>query len=96
MPSFEKLYHETEYKIKEAIERFNKLKSKCEVLSEENAALKEENSSLRTQLEETEEKLKLIELTNTIVTKEDRKLLKRQIDEWVREIDSSIKILESE
>lgn len=95
MPSFEKLYHETEDKIKEAIERFNKLRNKCESLIKENASLKEEVSSLRVQLEETEEKLKLIELTNTIVTKEDKKLLKRQIDEWVRDIDSSIKILES-
>ena len=44
-------------------------------------------------LEETEEKLKLVELTNTIVDREDKTELKKQINDWVREIDNSIKLL---
>ena len=34
-----------------------------------------------------------IVLTNTIIEKEDKTELKKQINEWVREIDSSIKLL---
>ena len=59
----------------------------------ENEALRAERSELREQLEKTEEKLKLVELTNTIIDKEDKTELKKQINEWVREIDSSIKLL---
>ena len=44
-------------------------------------------------LEETEEKLKLVELTSTIVDREDKTELKKQINDWVREIDNSIKLL---
>ena len=93
MPSFESLYHETEMNVREAVYRFSELKAKFEAVCRENEALRAERSELREQLEKTEEKLKLVELTNTIIDKEDKKKKKKQINEWVREIDSSIKLL---
>ena len=93
MPSFESLYHETEMNVREAVYCFSELKAKFEAVCRENEALRAERSELREQLEKTEEKLKLVELTNTIIDKEDKTELKKQINEWVREIDSSIKLL---
>ena len=93
MSSFESLYHETEMNVREAVYRFSKLKSQNEDLKRENENLRTKLSELGNKLEETEEKLKLVELTSTIIDREDKTELKKQINEWVREIDSSIKLL---
>jgi len=96
MSSFESLYHETEINVREAIRRFSELKSKYESARRENEKLRSEVAMLRGQLDETEEKLKLVELTSTIIEREDKTRLKRQINDWVREIDNSIKLLSEE
>ena len=93
MSSFESLYHETEMNVREAVYRFSKLKSQNEELRNENERLRLELSDLRGRLEQTEEKLKLVELTGTIIDREDKTELKKQINDWVREIDNSIKLL---
>ena len=93
MSSFESLYHETEINVREAVYRFKELKSKYETALSENTKLRDEVSELRRQLAETTEKLKLVELTGTIIEKEDKTELKKQINDWVREIDTSIKLL---
>ncbi|MBP5496408.1 MAG: hypothetical protein J6X98_04475 [Bacteroidales bacterium] len=93
MASFEKLYHETEMNVREAVHRFSELKSRYEHLNRENEELRAEVSDLRERLAETEEKLKLVELTSTIIDKGDKTELKKQINDWVREIDNSIKLL---
>lgn len=79
--------------VREAVHRFSELKSKCETLTKENESLRSHVADMRKQLQETEEKLKLVELTSTIIDKEDKTELKRQINEWVREIDNSIRLL---
>lgn len=79
--------------VREAVRRFSELKSKYESARRENESLRNEVANLRGQLEETEEKLKLVELTSTIIDREDKTELKRQINNWVREIDNSIKLL---
>ena len=93
MSSFETLYRETELNVREAIRRFSELKSKYESAQRENETLRNEVALLRGRLEDTEEKLKLVELTNTIIDKESKTELKKQINDWVREIDNSIKLL---
>ena len=93
MTSFESLYHETEMNVREAVYRFSELKSKYEAAVRENERLRKELAVAREQLDKTEEKLKLVELTNTIIEKEDKTELKKQINDWVREIDNSIKLL---
>lgn len=96
MSSFESLYRETEMNVREAVRRFSELKSKYESAQRENEKLRSEVTMLRGQLDETEEKLKLVELTSTIIDREDKTRLKRQINDWVREIDNSIKLLSEE
>ena len=93
MSSFETLYRETELNVREAIRRFSELKSKYESARRENETLRNEVALLRGRLEDTEEKLKLVELTKTIIDKESKTELKKQINDWVREIDNSIKLL---
>ena len=93
MSSFESLYHEVEMNVREAVYRFSKLKSQNEELRNENEKLRLELTDLRGRLEETEEKKKLVELTGTILDREDKTELKKQINDWVREIDNSIKLL---
>ena len=93
MSSFESLYRETEMNVREAVRRFSELKSKYESAQRENEKLRSEVTMLRGRLDETEEKLKLVELTSTIIDREDKTRLKRQINDWVREIDNSIKLL---
>jgi regulator of replication initiation timing len=96
MSSFESLYRETEMNVREAVRRFSELKSKYESAQRENEKLRSEVTMLRGRLDETEEKLKLVELTSTIIDREDKTRLKRQINDWVREIDNSIKLLSEE
>ena len=79
--------------VREAVYRFSKLKSQNQELRQENEKLREELSDLRKRLEDKEEKLKLVELTGTIIDREDKTELKKQINDWVREIDNSIKLL---
>ncbi len=93
MSSFESLYHDTEENVREAIRRFSELRTKCEEARRENERLHAELTDTRKRLAETEEKLKLVELTSTIIDREDRTELKRQINDWVREIDNSIRLL---
>ena len=93
MSSFESLYHEVEMNVREAVYRFKKLNSQNDELRRENERLREELSDLRKKLEDKEEKLKLVELTGTILEREDKTDLKKQINDWVREIDNSIKLL---
>ena len=93
MASFESLYRETETNVREAVRRFSELKGRYEQVRMENEGLRAEVSALRERLEETEEKMKLVELTSTIIDKEDKTELKKQINDWVREIDNSIKLL---
>ena len=73
--------------------RFKELKSKYEAVQLENEELRNTVGQLRQQLDETTEKLKLVELTTTIIDKEDKTELKKQINDWVREIDNSIRLL---
>lgn len=93
MSSFESLYHETEMNVRKAVYRFSELKSKYEAVLRENESLRAELNNMETKLTETEEKLKLVELTSTIIDKESKTELKKQINDWVREIDNSIKLL---
>lgn len=93
MSSFESLYRETEKNVREAVHRFSELKARCEALARENEKLRADVAQTRTRLQETEEKLKLVELTSTIIDKEDKTELKKQINDWVREIDNSIMLL---
>lgn len=93
MDSFLSLYNKIEYKIKQAIVQYNDCKRENEELKKENIKLREENKQLKVQLEENEEKYKLLTITKTILNKEDKKDIKKEINDLVREIDNCIEFL---
>lgn len=62
-------------------------------LQMENEALKTEAAELRRQLNDKDEKLKLLVVTKKILYKEDKTEIKKQINDWVREIDNCIELL---
>lgn len=93
MASFESIYNKIEYNVKAAITRMKELREENVRLHLENRALKEETADLRRQLNDKDEKLKLLVVTKKILYKEDKTEIKRQINDWVREIDNCIELL---
>ncbi|MBQ6072240.1 MAG: hypothetical protein IKQ75_09715 [Bacteroidales bacterium] len=95
MASFESLYNKIEYNVKAAALRMAELRKENEMLQEEVELLRQQQQGLRKQLADMEEKIKLTIITKTILDKEDKKETKRQIQDWVREIDNCITLLTS-
>lgn len=62
-------------------------------LKDRNAELEKEEAMLRRQLDELTERLKLIVITKTVFNKKDKQETKKQINDWVREIDKCINLL---
>lgn len=70
------------------------------VLQQENARLASENQQLRERqeqlehlLDETKERIKLVTITETLINKEHKQEIKKQIKDWVQEIDKCINLL---
>lgn len=93
MASFESLYNDIEYKVKAATIRIAELNDENQKLRDRNTALEIERKHLEKQLEEAEEKIKLLVITKTVLEKKDNTDTKQQINDWVREIDYCIKLL---
>ena len=66
-----------------------------ERLRVENEKKDEENKALQAQVKDLEEKMKLLVVTKTVLDKEDDKKTKKQINDWVREIDNCITLLKN-
>lgn len=95
MASFQSLYNEIEYKIKVALAQIDDLKLENEILRTENEQLQLQQEEMKRQMNELDEKMKLSAITNTIIYKEDKKEIKKQINDWVREINNCIDLLKS-
>ena len=93
MASFESLYNRIEYNVKAALLKTAELRKENAELREENAKLIEKEKELQSQIAELTERLKLIVVTKTVFNKKDKQDTKKQINDWVREIDNSIKLL---
>lgn len=93
MASFESIYNKIEYNVKSAITRMKELREENSLLQKENDRLKTEAAELRQQLVDKDEKLKLLVVTKKILYKEDKTEIKKQINDWVREIDNCIELL---
>ena len=93
MASFESLYNKIEYNVKAALLKVSDLQKDNEKLREENEALKTKEKELQNQIEELTERLKLIFVTKTVFNKNDKQETKKQINDWVREIDKCISLL---
>jgi len=93
MASFESLYNKIEYNVKAALLKTTELQKENARLRERNAELVENEKELKHQIEELTERLKLIVVTKTVFNKKDKQETKKQINDWVREIDKCINLL---
>ena len=93
MASFESIYNSIEYNVKAAILRLKEFREENAKLQKDNEALKKEIAEQRMQLADKDEKLKLLVVTKKILYKEDKTEIKKQINDWVREIDNCIELL---
>lgn len=73
--------------------RLSELSNENEQLRRQNEELEEKQHALQQQLIDTEEKMKLLVITKTVLDKKDKIETKQQINDWVREIDYCIKLL---
>ncbi len=93
MASFESLYNKIEYNVKAALLRSAELQKENAELRERNAELEKKEKELKHEIEELTERLKLIVITKTVFDKKDKQETKKQINDWVREIDKCINLL---
>lgn len=89
------LYNKIEYNVKAALLRMKDLKEENDRLRAEKERKERENEALRAQVTDLEEKMKLLVVTKTTFDKEDNKKTKKQINDWVREIDNCIALLKN-
>lgn len=95
MARFDDLYNRIEYNVKAALSRMEELHRENERLRVENEKKDKENKALHAQVEDLEEKMKLLVVTKTVLDKEDDRKTKKQINDWVREIDNCITLLKN-
>jgi len=93
MASFESLYNKIEYSVKTALLKMADLQRENAELKEKNARLEERQKILLKQTGELTERLKLVVITKTVFDKKDKQETKKQINDWVREIDKCINLL---
>jgi len=93
MPSFQSIYNKLEYKIKSAVARLAELQKENAELQKENAILKQRQKDLEREVAGLNEKMKLMVITKTVLNKQDKNETKKQINDWVREIDNCIALL---
>lgn len=95
MAKIDILYNKIEYNVKAALLRMKDLKEENGRLRAEKERKERENEALRAQVTDLEEKMKLLVVTKTTFDKEDNKKTKKQINDWVREIDNCIALLKN-
>ena len=89
------LVQNIEEKVRRLILLYDDIKKKKEILEEENIQLKKEISEKVDSLKELEESIKLIRISKSTDTQdaEKNKASRQKINEYVREIDKCIALL---
>ena len=89
------LVQNIEEKVQRIIFLYDDVKKKKEILKEENIQLKKEISKNKDSLKELEESIKLIRISKSTDTQdaEKNKASRQKINEYVREIDKCIALL---
>ena len=95
MAKFDSLYLKIEYNVKAALAKMDDLQSENKALRAERDRLVKENESLHEQALDVEDKLKILSVTKTILNNEDNKKTRKQINDWVREINNCIALLKN-
>ena len=93
MASFFSLYGDIEQNIKQAIALIAEKSEENRKLKEEIEEQNKEIKRLQNELQSLKEKHKLLTITNTVLYKEDKKETIKKINEYVREIDNCIELL---
>ncbi|MBO4489652.1 MAG: hypothetical protein J5741_08385 [Bacteroidales bacterium] len=93
MATFQSIYNRIEYNVKEGAEKIRGLQQENARLEAENQTLKERQQELEHLLDDAKERIKLITITETIINKEHKQEIKKQIKDWVQEIDKCINLL---
>ena len=93
MASFPSLYGDMEQNIKQAIALIAEKSEENRKLKEEIEEQNKEIKRLQNELQSLKEKHKLLTITNTVLYKEDKKETIKKINEYVREIDNCIELL---
>ncbi|MBR6332852.1 MAG: hypothetical protein IKR77_00465 [Bacteroidales bacterium] len=93
MATFQSIYNRIEYNVKEGAERMKVLQQENARLASENQQLRERQEQLEHLLDETKERIKLVTITETLINKEHKQEIKKQIKDWVQEIDKCINLL---
>lgn len=93
MASFISLYGDIEQNIKQAIALIAEKSEENRKLKEEIEEQNKEIKRLQNELQSLKEKHKLLTITNTVLYKEDKKETIKKINEYVREIDNCIELL---
>ena len=77
------------------VTRYNELKEDCRVLESENKALKEQLKSEKGKGESLKQELNLVKVKKAVVpsSDEERTELKRKINEFIKEIDRCVAML---
>ena len=84
-----------ESKVKKIISLYNSLKKEKEEILQENNTLKSEVEDRKTDIKRLEEKIKLLRITKSVSAQdvEKNKESRQKINEYVREIDKCIALL---
>jgi len=84
-----------ESKVKKIISLYNSLKKEKEEILQENNTLKSEVEDRKTDIKRLEEKIKLLRITRSVSAQdvEKNKESRQKINEYVREIDKCIALL---
>ncbi|MBR4135315.1 MAG: hypothetical protein IKU03_02760 [Bacteroidales bacterium] len=93
MATFQNIYNRIEYNVKEGVEKIKVLREENERLTSENQKLRARQEELEHLLDEAKEKIKLVTITETLINKEHKQEIKKQIKDWVQEIDKCISLL---
>lgn len=93
MASFLSLYSDIEGDIKRAITLIAEKSEENRTLKQELEEQKQQVEELRNELQSLKEKNKLLTITNTVLNKEDKKETIKKVNEYVREIDNCIELL---
>ncbi|MBO7446286.1 MAG: hypothetical protein J6T86_07765 [Bacteroidales bacterium] len=93
MATFQSIYNRIEYNVKEGAQRMKVLQQENARLASENQQLREQQEQLEHLLDETKERIKLVTITETLINKEHKQEIKKQIKDWVQEIDKCINLL---
>ena len=93
MGSFTALYNEVEYKLKVAVAALDRLKKENVELKNKLSEFQLAVEELSVEVEDLREENKILTITKTVLHREDKKGTEEKIDNLVREIDRSIKLL---